>query len=55
MLLLYALCCLDVYVLEGKLLHFRCATHVFNLIVQDGLKVIKNVVNNIRESVQVAS
>jgi hypothetical protein len=39
-------------VLEGKLLHFRCATHVFNLIVQDGLKVIKNIVNNIRESVK---
>lgn len=39
-------------VLEGKLLHFRCATHVFNLIVQDGLRVIKNIVNNIRESVK---
>jgi hypothetical protein len=39
---------------EGKLLHFRCATHVLNLIVQDYLPQIKNVVNNIRESVKYA-
>lgn len=37
---------------EGKLLHFRCATHVFNIIAQDGLREIKSVVNNIRESVK---
>jgi hypothetical protein len=38
--------------LEGKLLHFRCATHVLNIIVQDGLRVLKTVINNIRESVK---
>jgi len=36
--------------IEGKLLHFRCRTHVLNIIAQDGLREIKPVVNNIRES-----
>uniref|UniRef100_A0ACD5UXU7 Uncharacterized protein n=1 Tax=Avena sativa TaxID=4498 RepID=A0ACD5UXU7_AVESA len=37
---------------EGKLVHFRCSLHVFNIIAQDGLREIKPVVNNIRESVK---
>src|SRR6185312_16631468 len=37
---------------EGKLLHHRCAGHVINLIVKDGLKVVESVVENIRESVK---
>ena len=37
---------------KGKLLHFRCGTHVINIIVQEGLREIKNVINNIRESVK---
>uniref|UniRef100_A0ACD5YT64 Uncharacterized protein n=1 Tax=Avena sativa TaxID=4498 RepID=A0ACD5YT64_AVESA len=36
--------------IEGKLLHFRCRTHVLNIISQDGLREIKPVVNNIRKS-----
>lgn len=37
--------------LEGKFLHMRCAAHILNLIVKDGLEVIKNSIAKIRESV----
>jgi len=37
---------------EGKLLHHRCAGHVINLIVKDGLRVVESVIVNIRESVK---
>jgi len=37
--------------LERKLLHMRCAAHILNLIVKDGLEVIKNSIAKIRESV----
>jgi len=35
---------------NGVLLHYRCGTHVFNIIAQYGLKEVKPTVNNIRES-----
>jgi hypothetical protein len=37
--------------LDGKLLHMRCAAHILNLIVKDGLEVIKDSIAKIRESV----
>jgi hypothetical protein len=37
--------------LEGKLLHMHCAAHILNLIVRDGLDVIKDSIAKVRESV----
>lgn len=37
---------------KGQLLHDRCAAHVLNLIVQEGLKTIGGAVDNIRDSVK---
>lgn len=37
--------------LEGKLLHMRCAAHILNLIVKDGLDVIGEAIDKIRDSV----
>jgi hypothetical protein len=37
--------------LEGSLLHMRCAAHILNLIVKDGLDVIQPAIKKIHDSV----
>jgi hypothetical protein len=34
-------------VANGDLLHMRCASHVLNLIVQDGFKILDNAITHI--------
>ncbi|KAL0665850.1 hypothetical protein Bca4012_028554 [Brassica carinata] len=41
----------DALVLDGKFLHFRCATHILNLIVKEGLLEVESSVNAIRNAI----
>ena len=38
-------------VMRGSMLHMRCAVHVLNLIVQDGLSVIRPYIEKVYDSV----
>jgi hypothetical protein len=38
--------------LNGKFFHVRCAAHIINLIVKDGLRSLSDAIKNIRESVR---
>ncbi|WZZ71679.1 hypothetical protein YC2023_083049 [Brassica napus] len=42
----------DALVLNGEFLHIRCATHIINLIVKEGLNEVDDSVNSIRNGIQ---
>ncbi|PON86988.1 Ribonuclease H-like domain containing protein [Trema orientale] len=39
------------FLLDGKLFHMRCCAHILNLIIKDGLSVIGDSVDRIRDSI----
>jgi delta 1-pyrroline-5-carboxylate dehydrogenase len=39
-------------ILEGEFLHLRCAAHILNLVVNEGLKGLSDCVSNIRNAVK---
>ncbi|CAN0904364.1 Zinc finger BED domain-containing protein RICESLEEPER 2 [Linum grandiflorum] len=41
----------SILLMDGAFFHMRCSAHVLNLIVRDGLDVIKDGIEKVRESV----
>lgn len=39
----------NMLIADGSLLHQRCCAHILNLIVSDGLKMVKHIVSKVRE------
>jgi hypothetical protein len=37
--------------LSGKLMHMRCAAHIINLIIKDGMSIMESDLQRVRESV----
>ncbi|XP_010468709.1 PREDICTED: zinc finger BED domain-containing protein RICESLEEPER 2-like [Camelina sativa] len=42
----------DALILKGKYMHLRCATHILNLVVREGLQEVDNSVARIRNGIQ---
>lgn len=42
---------IDSLLIGGRLLHMRCSAHILNLIVKDGLDVIGDAIDKVRDSV----
>jgi hypothetical protein len=43
--------CLSSLMLSGKLMHMRCAPHIINLIIKDGMSIMESDIQRVRESV----
>uniref|UniRef100_A0A803MKM4 BED-type domain-containing protein n=1 Tax=Chenopodium quinoa TaxID=63459 RepID=A0A803MKM4_CHEQI len=39
-------------VLKGRFLHMRCVAHIVNLVVSDGLKIVNESINRVRQAVR---